>query len=140
GAAVISLQRQLDQQQARLDRFTQQQAALRQFMLGEQLQPVALKLDNPAVDAVLYASDNNVAMAVTGLPPLDGDSVYQCWWIDSRTGEVKSGSFFKVDANGAGIWTWPRPDEMEYDRMAISRESQPGKTKPEGPVLITAEF
>ncbi|CAG0937288.1 hypothetical protein TFLX_06211 [Thermoflexales bacterium] len=140
GAAVISLQRQIDQQQVRLDRVTQQQVALRQFMLGEPLQPVALKIDDPAVSAVLYASDDNVAMAVTGLAPLEGESVYQCWWIDSRTGEVKSGSAFRVDANGAGVWAWPRPANQEYDQMAVSRESQSGKTKPEGPVLITAEF
>jgi hypothetical protein len=140
GAAVISLQGQVSQQQARLDRISQQQVALRQFILSAQMQPVALKIDNPNASAVMYAANDNVAMAVTGLPPLEGDSVYQCWWINSKTGEVTPGSFFKVDANGAGVWAWPRPDNMEYDQMAISRESQSGKTKPEGPVLITAEF
>src|SRR5512143_1016876 len=128
GAAVISLQGQITQQQARLDRVTQQQVALRQFMLDAQLQPVALKIDNPNATATLYASNNNVAMAVTGLPPLEGDGVYQCWWINSKTGEVKPGATFKVDANGAGIWAWSRPEGMEYDQMAISRESQSGKT------------
>ena len=68
GAAVISLQGQVTQQQARLDRVTQQQVALRQFMLNTQLQPVALKIDNSNATAMLYASNNNVAMAVTGLP------------------------------------------------------------------------
>ncbi len=140
GAAVISLQRQVDQQQARFDRVTQQQVALRQFMLGSQMQPVALKIDNPAASAVLFAGEDNVAMAVTGLPPLEGESVYQCWWINSKTGEVKPGSAFRVDADGAGVWAWPRPDNLEYDQMAVSRESRSGKTKPEGPVLITAEF
>ena len=140
GAAVISLQGQVSQHQARLERVTQQQVALRQFMLNAQMQPVVLKIDNPDASAVLYAAEDKVAMAVTGLPPLEGDSVYQCWWIDSKTGEVKSGTAFKVDANGAGVWTWPRPDKTEYDQMSITRESQPGKTQPEGPVLITAEF
>jgi len=140
GAAVISLQEQVSQQQARLDRITRQQVALRQFMLDAQLQPVALKIDNPSASAVLYAADDNVAMAVTGLPPLEGDSVYQCWWIDSKTGEVKAGSAFRVDANGAGVWAWPRPELGGYDQMAITLESQSDKTKPEGPVLITAEF
>ena len=140
GAAVVSLQGQLSQQQARLDRLTQQQVALRQFMLNAQLQPVALKIDAPNASAVMYASDDNVAMAVTGLPTLEGDTVYQCWWINTKTGEVTPGSTFKVDANGAGVWAWSRPDNKEYDQMAISRESQAGKTKPEGPVLITAVF
>jgi predicted anti-sigma-YlaC factor YlaD len=140
GAAVISLQGQVSQQQARLDRITQQQVALRQFMLNTQLQPVAVKINNSNATATLYASNDNVAMAVTGLPTLEGDSVYQCWWINSKTGEVKPGAAFKVDANGAGVWAWARPDDMEYDQMTISRESQSGQTKPEGPVLITAEF
>jgi hypothetical protein len=140
GAAVVSLQGQVTQQQARLDRFTQQQAALRQFILKAPLQPVALQVDPPGASAVMYASGDDVAMAVSGLPPLEGDSVYQCWWIDSKTGEVKAGAAFRVDADGAGVWAWPRPDNVEYDQMAISRESQAGKTQPEGPILITAEF
>jgi hypothetical protein len=109
-------------------------------MLNAQMRPVALKLDNPNATAVLYVSNNNVAMAVTGLPTLAGDSVYQCWWINTKTGDMPPGSAFKVDANGAGVWAWSRPDKAEYDRMAISRESQAGNTRPEGPVLITAEF
>jgi hypothetical protein len=140
GAAVISLQGQLAQQQERLDRFARQQVALGQFMLNAQMQPVALKIDTPNADAVLFASDENVAMAVSGLPPLEGDSVYQCWWIDKSTGEVKAGAAFKVDANGAGVWAWPRLDLHEYDEMTITRESQPGHARPEGPTLITADF
>jgi hypothetical protein len=134
------LQGQVTQQQARLDRMTQQQAALRQFILNAEMQPVVLKIDNPDAAATLYASNDDVAMAVTGLPVLEGDSVYQCWWIKSKTGEVKPGSTFRVDANGAGIWAWSRPEDMEYDQMAVSLESQAGNTRPEGPVLITAEF
>ena len=140
GAAVISLQGQIDQQQSRLDRFAQQQAGLRQFLLDARMQPVVVKIDNSNASAVLYAGDDKVALAVSGLPPLEGDSVYQCWWIDTKTGEVKSGTAFKVDANGAGVWAWPRPGNVEYDQMTVTRESKPGLTKPEGPVLITAEF
>lgn len=140
GAAVISLQGQLSQQQARLDRLTQQQAALRQFMLDAQLQPVALKIDSPQADAVAYVSDGTIALAVTGLPPLAGDSVYQCWWIDSKTGEVQAGYTFRVDANGAGVWAWARPEGLEYDQMAVTLENQSGNTQPQGPVVMTAEF
>ncbi len=140
GAAVISMQGQISQQQARLERITQQQVALRQFILRSQMQPVALKIDHPGASAVMYASSDNVAMAVTGLPPLEGDSVYQCWWINSKTGEITPGSVFKVDENGAGVWAWARPGSAEYDQMAISLEREAGKAKPEGPVLITATF
>lgn len=141
GAAVISLQGQMSQQQARLDRLTQQQVALRQFILDAQMQPVALTIDHPEASAVAYVSGDSIAMAVTGLPLLEDDSVYQCWWIDSKTGEVKPGATFKVDANGAGVWAWARPvDNAEYNQMAVTLESRSGNTKPEGPVLITAEF
>jgi hypothetical protein len=140
GAAVLSLQNQVTQQQARLDRVTQQQVALRQFMMDSDLQPVAVKIEDSAVDAVMYVSSSDVAMAVTGLPALEGDSVYQCWWIDTETGEVKPGPTFRVDANGGGVWAWPRPENREYDQMAVTRESQADHTQPEGPPLITAEF
>jgi hypothetical protein len=140
GAVVASLQTQLSQQQARLDRYSQQQVALGQFMLQDNLQPVTLKIDNPSADAVMYASADQVAMAVTGLPTLEGNSVYQCWWIDSQTGEVAPGTTFKVDANGGGVWVWQRPREANYDKMAITKESGPDNTKAEGPVMLTAEF
>jgi hypothetical protein len=140
GAAVISLQGQVAQQQARLDRLTQQQVALRQFMLDQQMQPVALQIDDPNAEAVAFASDDTIALAVTGLPTLTGDSVYQCWWIDTQTGEVKAGSTFRVDANGAGVWAWARPDGEEYDQMAVTLEGQSGNTQPAGPVVMTAEF
>jgi hypothetical protein len=142
GAAVVSLQSQVMQQQARLNRVTQQQAALRQFILKQEMQPVALKMDGPAAsaEAVLYASTDNVAMAVTGLPLLEGDSVYQCWWIDTATGEVTPGTTFRVDANGAGVWVWRMPEGDAYDKMLVTKEPRSGQTQAEGPVLITAEF
>jgi len=142
GAAVVSLQSQVTQQQARLDRVTQQQVALRQFMLNQDMQPVAVKLDGPATtaNAVLYASTDNIALAVTGLPPLEGEGVYQCWWIDTKTGEVVPGTTFKVDANGAGVWVWKMPEGGEYGKMQVTKELRPGQTKAEGPIVITAEF
>ena len=140
GAAVISLQDQVARQQARLDRIVQQQVALRQFMLDAQMQPVALTIDNPEADAVAYVSGDSIAMAVTGLPSLTGDSVYQCWWINSETGDVQPGSTFRVDDNGAGVWAWARPAGMEYDQMAVTLESQSGNTTPAGSVVMTAEF
>lgn len=142
GAAVMLLQSQVARQQARLDRITQQQVALRQFMIDADMRPVALKLDElgKSAEAVLYASSDRVAMAVSGLPVLEGEGVYQCWWIDSRTGEVTPGTTFKVDANGAGVWVWKMPEGGSYDEMVITQESQPGKTKAEGPRVLTAEF
>jgi hypothetical protein len=140
GAAAISLQRQVTQQQARLDRLAQQQIALRQFMLSASMQPVALHIDAPDAEAVLFVSDTDVAMAVTGLPALTGNSVYQCWWLDTKTGEVTAGSTFRVDTDGAGVWAWPRLNADEYDAMAVSLENEPGHTAPQGPIVMTADF
>ncbi len=142
GAATVSLQNEVNQQQARLDRLTRIEVGLQQFMLSENVQTVPIKLANPATSATaaLYVTQDRVAMSVTGLPPLEGDSVYQCWWSDSQTGEMVPGSTFKVDANGAGVWVWPIPPSGEYKRMTITQESQPNHTQPEGPVILTADL
>ena len=142
GSASISLQNQVNQQQARLDRLTRTQVALQQFMLSDNVQTVPIKMADPAAPAtaVLYATEDKIAMSVTGLPPLEGDSVYQCWWSDSQTGKLVPGSTFKVDANGAGVWVWPIPPGGEYKRMTITQESQPNHIQAEGPVILTADL
>ena len=142
GAAVVSLQSQVVQQRATLDHSAQLQASLQQFLLNANVQMVPVKMAGPATSAtaMMYAAGDKVAMSVKGLPLLEGDSVYQCWWINSQTGEVVAGTFFKVDADGAGLWVWKMPEGDEYNGMTITRENQPGKTKVEGPVVLTAEF
>lgn len=140
GVSIGSLQNQLNQQQARLDRLTRIQVALQQFMLNENIQTIPITMTDPAstASAALYLSDNKVAMSVTGLPPLEGSSVYQCWWGDPQTGELVPGTTFKVNENGAGVWVWPIPPGAEYTQMTITRESQPDHPQPTGPVILTA--
>jgi len=142
GSGVTSLQTQVNQQQARLDRLTRNQTALQQFMLKANIQTVPVKMNDPAssATAALYISEDKVAMSVTGLPALPGDSVYQCWWSDPQTDEMVAGTTFKVDANGAGVWVWPIPPGSEYKRMTITRESQPDHAQAEGPVILTADL
>ena len=142
GSGIISLQTQVNQQQARLDRLTRIQTTLQQFMLNENIQTVPVTLADSAssVVAALYIAEDKVAMSVTGLPPLEGDSVYQCWWSNPQTGEMVAGTTFKVDANGAGVWVWPIPPGSEYKRMTITRESQPDHAQAEGPVVLTADL
>jgi predicted anti-sigma-YlaC factor YlaD len=141
-ASFVSLRNQLNQQQARLDRLTRIQVALQQFMLTDNIQTVPVTLADPAgsATAALYVSENKVAMSVTGLPPLEGNSVYQCWWGDPQTGELVPGTTFKVDENGAGVWVWPIPPGGEYAHMTITRESQPDHPQPTGPVILTANL
>ena len=141
GAWALSLQSQMAQQQARLDRLATQQVALRQFMMDANVQPVAVQFEGAtSATAMMYLSGDKVAMAVEGLPPLQGDQVYQCWWMDEAKQEIVPGSTFKVDANGAGVWAWDRPQGDEYHVMAVTREPKPGNTKAEGPVILTAKF
>ncbi|HTP07578.1 MAG TPA: anti-sigma factor [Anaerolineae bacterium] len=142
GATVTSLQNQVNQQQAHLDRLTRIQVALQQFMLNNNVQTVPVKMADPSSSAnvALYVSDDKVAMSVTGLPLLQGDSVYQCWWSDPQTGEMVPGSTFKVDENGAGVWVWPIPSGGEYKHMTITQESQPDHTQAEGPVILTVDL
>ncbi len=148
GAWALSLQSQLSQrqaqlsqQQARLDRITQQQTALRQFLMAANFQPVAVKFEGAmAASAALYAASDQVAMVVQGLPQLQGDEVYQCWWLDAATQEITPGAAFKVDANGAGVWAWSLPAGGEYHRMLITREPRAGNQKAEGPLILTANF
>ncbi len=142
GAVEISLQSQVAQQRVTLEHSAQLQASLQQFLLNANVQTVTVKLYGPAISAtaILYTTGDKVAMAVKGLPPLEGDGVYQCWWINSQTGEVAAAASFKVGADGAGLWVWKMPGGGEYNRMTITQENQPGKTKFEGPVVLSAEF
>ena len=142
GVTTVSLQTQLTQQQARLDRLTRIQTALQQFLLTQNIQvvPVVLTDQAGAADAKLYIAGDQVAMSVTGLPLLADNGVYQCWWRDPQTGEVVAGVAFKVDADGAGVWVWPKPDGHEYDQMIITQESQPGHTQINGPVILTVNL
>jgi hypothetical protein len=107
-------------------------------------QTVPVRLAEPAASAsataVAYVANDKLAMSVTGLPPLEGDSVYQCWWTNTQTGAIEAGTFFKVDADGAGVWVWQIPEGGEYGRMTVTQESQPGNTTIEGPVVLTVNL
>lgn len=139
GAATLTLQSQVTEQQARLDRLTQQQAALRQFILDAQLRPAAIAFEpGISAEARLYAADDRVAMAVTGLPTLTGEEVYQCWWVDAD-GAIP-GTAFKVDENGAGVWVWKRPTEAGYDKMIITKEARAGQQQMHGPPILSVSF
>jgi hypothetical protein len=140
GAWAVSLQSQLGQQQTRLDRLTQQQAAVRQFILAPNIKPVAVKFEgSTSASATLYASSSQIAMAVQGLEPLKAGEVYQCWWHDAQ-GHAEPGSVFFVDSSGSGVWVWDRPTEGGYDLMTVAKEPRSGLTRSEGPVILTVSL
>ena len=139
---ALSLQSQVGDQQARLDRLTQWRASVQDFFLPSNFQTMPVKFEQAAASATgtLYVSNNRVALAVQGLAPVQGSAVYQCWWI-SGANEVVAGGTFKVDASGSGLWVWDRPKEAdEYRSMAVTLENRPGLTKAEGPLILKADF
>jgi len=139
GVWGYTTQAQLTSQQARLDRLTQQQAALRQFMLDGGLRSVPVQFENqPAAAAVLYTDADRVAMAVDGLPPLKGEEVYQCWWKKSQ--KAVAGTAFRVDDRGSGLWVWKKPEGDDFDEMLVSREPRTGVDQQTGPIILTANL
>jgi predicted anti-sigma-YlaC factor YlaD len=149
-AAVLALafgvwgytqQAQMTQQQARLDRLTQQQVALRQVMLDGTLRPVPVHFEGQtSASAVMYAASDQVVMAVDGLPSLTGDEVYQCWWENTQDWSSVAGTTFKVDEMGAGVWAWDRPAAGDFDKMLVTREKRAGVDKHYGPLILTASL
>ena len=75
---------------------------------SQRLRLLASVLTVLLVVALLAAGGFYLALRAS-LPPLEGESVYQCWWVDPQTGEMVAGSTFKVDENGAGVWVWSMP-------------------------------
>lgn len=139
GVWGYTIQAQLTSQQARLDRLTQQQAALRQFMLDGEMRPVPVQFESQAAAAaVLYTDADRVAMAVDGLPPLKGEEVYQCWWKKAQ--KAVAGTAFRVDDKGAGVWVWKKPADGDFDAMLISREPRTGVDHQTGPLILTANL
>lgn len=137
GTWALTNQTQLQQQQTRLDRLSRQQIALRDFMLDPSIQPVSVQVNSTAAaNVAVYASHQAFAMAVTGLKPLQGEEVYQCWWYDGDAKPV-AGDVFRVDTNGAGVWAWNRP-AGQYTLMKVTKEPRQGQTQPTGDVLFTA--
>ena len=139
GVWGYTTQAQVTQQQARLDRLTQQQAALRQFMIDGEMQPVPVQFESQSqASAVLYAASDRVAMAIDGLPPLKGEEVYQCWWKAAQ--KSVAGTAFRVDDKGAGLWVWKRPEGEDFEKMLITRESRSGQDTQTGPLILTANL
>ena len=139
---ALSLQSQVSDQQARLDRLTQWRASIQDFFLPANFQTLPVKFEQAAASATgtLYVSDNKVALAAQGLAPVSGSAVYQCWWINAAN-EVVAGGTFKIDAGGSGLWVWDRPQGAdEYHHMAVTLENRPGVTKAEGPLILQADF
>jgi Anti-sigma-K factor rskA/Putative zinc-finger len=141
GGWALSLQSQVNTQQAQLDRMTASQKSIQQFFIGTNVQTLPVKFTDQFSNdqATMYVANDRVALAVQGLPTLSGDQVYQCWWM-SDSNDVMPGSTFKTDANGMGVWAWQRPAGSEYHILGITLENQSGLTQPQGPLVLKVQF
>ena len=134
GVWGLSLRQQIDRQ-----------AAVRQQFLAISTQPdahmVALKTEAAGQSAkgVLIYSGAQAAIWAVGLPSLQGDQVYQCWWIDHNNRRVRGTSF--RPEGGSAIWLVPMPgDEADFHAVGITLEPNDGNLEPQGPRVMSAEF
>lgn len=92
-----------------------------------------------AAKGVLFLAQSQSAVWAVGLPRLEGDQVYQCWWIDSANQRV-SGGTFKPDSDTA-TWFIPGPDNIkEYRGLGITLEPKGESLTPQGPRVMGSEF
>lgn len=134
GAWGLSLQRQIDNQ-----------AAARNDLIRLSTRPdaqmVALKTEpaGGAAKGVIIYTASQAAVWAVGLPALEGEQVYQCWWIDAG-GQRYSGGAFKA-GSGVGVWLMPMPDHAEsYRAIGITIEPNERSTQPLGPRVMGADF
>ncbi len=134
GVWGLSLRQQIDRQ-----------ATLRQQFLAISTQPdahmVALQTEAAGQTAkgVLIYSGAQAAIWAVGLPPLQGDQVYQCWWIDRNNQRVRGASF--RPEGGSAIWLVPMPgDEEDFQAIGITLEQNDGNLEPQGPRVMSGEF
>ena len=91
-----------------------------------------------AKGVLIYTGDRAAIWAV-GLPPLEGDQVYACWWIDAESRRVLSGTF--RPESSVSTWVISMPEDAEnYRRIGITLEPHGQITKPEGPRVLGGEF
>ncbi|HLF26479.1 MAG TPA: anti-sigma factor [Anaerolineae bacterium] len=88
---------------------------------------------------VLIYAGTQAALWIVGLPELEGEQVYQCWWIDADN-QRTSGGTFKPEG-GASTWIMPMPaDRQKYRALGITLEPQGESAQPLGPRVMSAEF
>ena len=92
--------------------------------------------------ASLVKHNNNMTLIIegSGLKSLSGNSVYQVWLIKNGT-PVPAGSF-KPSNSGSGAVSYQLNSDQpsQWDAVAISVESSPGHTTPQGTIYMQGKF
>jgi len=88
---------------------------------------------------VIIYGDTMAAIWTVGLPTLESDQVYQCWWIDSSNHLVRGGSFRPESA--VGTWVIPMPPNAQTGHsLSITIESTGQDVEPKGPQVMRADL
>ncbi len=133
GVWAFSLQAQMD------DRAEQRERLLAIARRPDaRMVPLEAAADSTA-KGVLVIAGSQAAVWTVALPALEGDQVYECWWIDKDNHWV-SGGVFKSDA-GAGVWLVSLPDGAEnYRAIRITLEPDGGIGERQGPRILVGDF
>ena len=134
GAWGLSLQRQINSQAAARNNLVALSTQPDAHMVALETEPAG----GSAKGVIIYTASQAAVWAV-GLPELEGDQVYQCWWLDGD-GRRVSGGAFKAEG-GIGVWLMPLPDDAEnYHAIGITLEPNDHSTQPLGPKVMGGDF
>lgn len=89
--------------------------------------------------AVVYRRSQGylVVLVVDGLPPLEGDQVYQAWLL--HDGQRANAGVFTVDENGHGSLAY-YTEQFPYAGIGITREPDPWGETPRGQRMLGGIF
>ncbi len=88
---------------------------------------------------VLFLTGSQAAIWAVGLPDLQRDQVYECWWIDSADRYVSGGTF--RPGSGRATWRVRMPDNpQEYHAFGVTLEPDTLHPELQGPRVLAAEF
>lgn len=134
GAWGFTLQGRINDQAARRDQLSA--IALRP---DSRMVPLETAPTGGSAKGVLIYAGSQAAVWVVGLPPLEGEQVYQCWWIDTSNHRVSGGTF--RPEGGVSTWLIPMPDDPQnYHAIGITLEPNAESVEPQGPRVLGGEF
>lgn len=134
GVWGFSLQRELDRRASAFDKFQALASSPDARMV-----PLATMPGGGQAKGVLFLTQSEAAIWAIGLPALQGDQVYECWWLD-RADHRTSGGTFRPQP-GAAVWFIPIPDDIvDYHAFGITLEPNGQTTEPQGPAVMAAQF
>ncbi len=134
GVWGLSLRRQIDDQVARREEFMRVVTQTDAHMV-----PLETTEAGGVAKGVIIYTDSQAAVWAVGLPVLQGDQVYQCWWISADNQRVSGGTF--RPEGGVSIWLMLMPaDTKNFRKIGITIEPNGGNPQPQGPKVMGADL